>query len=141
MKTLEIRTDILVKVFLTVILIFGLTNMSFSGSPGTYRKQIYEVAPQIKEVLKENNYKCTECFFYEPLSNGFVFNFYSIKSKKIIENIMQIGVDKYYENNKFIYIKFNFYKTPHANTNRPIFGIGGDTPMMSIELNNQKDKK
>jgi hypothetical protein len=66
------------------------------------RKQIYEVAPQIKEVLKENNYKCTECFFYEPLSNGFVFNFYSIKSKKIIENIMQIGVDKYYENNKFI---------------------------------------
>jgi hypothetical protein len=53
------------------------------------------------------NYKCTECFFYEPLSNGFVFNFYSIKSKKIIENIMQIGVDKYYENNKFIYIKFN----------------------------------
>jgi hypothetical protein len=44
MKTLEIRTDILIKVFLTVILIFGLTNMSFSGSPGTYRKQIYEVA-------------------------------------------------------------------------------------------------
>jgi hypothetical protein len=37
MKTLEIRTDILIKVFLTVILIFGLTNMSFSGSPGTYR--------------------------------------------------------------------------------------------------------
>jgi hypothetical protein len=29
MKTLEIRTDILVKVFLTVILIFGLTNMSY----------------------------------------------------------------------------------------------------------------
>jgi hypothetical protein len=44
MKTLEIRTDILIKVFLTVILIFGLTDMSFSGSPGTYRKQIYEVA-------------------------------------------------------------------------------------------------
>jgi hypothetical protein len=44
-------------------------------------------------------------------------------------------------NESFCNCKSRYNFTPHANTNRPIFGIGGDTPMMSIELNNQKDKK
>ena len=124
-----------------IFLSFLMTEIGFSGSPGDYREKIYEVTPQIKEILKKNNYKCIECFFYEPLSTGFIFNFYNIKNKKIIKKIIQVGIDKYYENNKFIYIKFNFYKTSHANTSRPIFWMGGDAPIISLELNNQRDKK
>ena len=127
--------------FLILALIFGLSGNA-SSNVG-FKTKGHNLVAEVHVMLIENNLceSVKDCrgkkysFWSGDIKRGFIINIYNIKSKNIINKINNIVVNTYFDNHQEITIKVHFYRKTHGDTDRSIFGIGGDKPFMSMRLN------
>ena len=133
---IKLITTLLIGALVIGLLIYQSGN---AGSPGTYRDHIYRTSDKVRGVLKQYNgeKKCHECFLYRPLENGFMMNFYTVTSKKVIDEIINIASQEYFNQNSNIYINFNFYTQSHTDRSYGFLGWGSDKPFIALKLYNK----
>ena len=76
---------------------------------------------------------------------GVTFNVYETHTfpVEIIDQIISFVLIEYYQNNKDLNLKLNFYTQSHADRSYGFFGLGADKPIMTLDLkqlNNKENK-